>query len=83
VLDKMRYGAPCDYSCFHERDSELKAGNILFQLTLEEEEEYYKCATDVVYFVETYCKFLTDYGRVLVSLRDFQKEILHILGKQK
>ena len=71
-------GYDIDYSPFFERDLELRAPNIIFDMTKEEHDEYMKCAQDPVYFIENYCKFRTDYGDTLVTLRDFQKEIIHI-----
>ena len=81
-LKKLRYGAPIDLGAFYERDPELKAGNILFQLSHEEEEEFIKCSTDISHFVETHCKFLTDAGRTTVALRDYQEDILNTLGEE-
>jgi hypothetical protein len=82
TLQRFRYGEDVALDCFHSRDPELKGENILFQLTHEEEAEFNKCATDVEYFVRTYCRFLTDYGRVTVELRDFQSDILQTLGEE-
>jgi len=79
---KLRQGADVDLGCFHERNPELKAANILFQLSHEEEDEFIKCSSDVEYFVEKYCRFLTDKGRTTVDLRTFQKEILSTLGEE-
>jgi hypothetical protein len=80
TLENLRYGADVNLSCFHERDPELKGDNILFQLTHEEEQEFIKCSQDVKHFVEKYCRFLTDYGRKVVDLREFQRDILDTLG---
>lgn len=82
TLERLRYSAEVDLDCFHQRDPELKADNVLFQLTHEEEQEFIKCSQDIVYFVATYCQFLTDYGRQTVPLRDFQEEILNIVGDE-
>ena len=71
-----------DLSCFHERDFELKGQNIFFQLIHEEEQEFIKCSQDVEYFVESYCRFLTDEGRRTVELRDFQGDILDTIGEE-
>ena len=71
-------GYDIDFSPFFERDLDLRAPNITFNMTQEEHDEYMKCAQDPVYFIENYCKFRTDYGDTLVTLRDFQKEIIHI-----
>ena len=71
-------GYDIDFSPFFERDLDLRAPNITFNMTQEEHDEYMKCAQDPVYFIENYCKFRTDYGDTLVELRDFQKEIIRI-----
>lgn len=80
--EKLKFGIDADMSCFHDRDIELKAGNILFKLSQEEILEFHKCSTDINYFVSKYCRFLTDRGRRTVQLRDFQEEILEELGEE-
>jgi len=82
TLEQLRYGADVNLDCFHQRDPELKADNVLFELTAEEEAEFIKCSQDIDYFVETYCQFLTDYGRQTVTLREFQKDILNTVGEE-
>ena len=82
TLEQLRYSAEVDLDCFHQRDPELKADNVLFQLTHEEEQEFIKCSQNIEYFVETYCQFLTDYGRQTVDLRDFQRDILNTIGEE-
>jgi hypothetical protein len=81
-IDKLRMGLPTDLSPFHQGDIDLKADNILFQLTPEEIDEFHKCSEDIIYFVETYCRFMTDKGRKLVKLRDYQKKILLALAEE-
>jgi len=71
-----------DLSAFYERKIDLKASNVLFQLTPEEDAEFDKCSDDIEYFVSTYCKFLTDYGQQTVTLRDFQGDILNDIGEE-
>lgn len=85
AIDKLRFvpGDKINMGCFHDRRTNLKAGYITFQLTHEELEEYTKCAGNVVYFVSTYCKFLTDKGLSTVKLRDFQEDILSTLGEEE
>jgi len=82
TLEKLRLGIYADLSCFHTQDIELKAANILYQLTPDEIEEFHKCSHNIVYFVEKYCRFLTDFGRITVLLRDYQKNILESLSKE-
>jgi hypothetical protein len=61
---------------FHENDPELRKGQILFEYTEWELEEMRKCAEDVVYFADRYCKVMTDDGIQKISLRDYQVQIL-------
>lgn len=82
ALDKLRMGIQTDLSAFHMGDIELKAGELLYQLTAEEIDEFHKCSLDIVYFVEKYCRFLTDLGRKPVKLRDYQKRILRNLAAE-
>jgi hypothetical protein len=80
ALEKLRLGESIDSTCFHEKDYELRAQNIFFQLTPEEEDEFVKCSNDVEYFVENHCRFTTDQGKRTVPLRDFQSDILNTIG---
>jgi len=82
TLEKLRMGMPADLSCFHHGDIELKANDILYQLTQEEVDEFDKCSNDIIYFVEKYCRFLTDKGRKTVKLRTYQVNILRALAKE-
>jgi len=82
ILEKLRYGEEIDNSFFHEKDFELRGQNIFFQLTHEEEGEFNRCSQDIGYFVENYCQFLTDEGRITVELREFQEDILNTLGEE-
>ena len=83
TLDKLRMGMQVNMSCFHESDIELKAANLLYQLTQEEIDEFHRCSNDIIHFVETYCRFLTDAGRKTVGLRTYQKNILIALSKEE
>lgn len=83
TLEKLRMGIQTDLSCFHYGNIELKAGNLLYQLTADEIDEFHKCSQDIVYFVQKYCRFLTDAGRKTVKLREYQKNILRSLAEEK
>ncbi len=83
TIDKLRTGAYTDLSAFHQGDIELKSANLLYQLTPEEIDEFHKCSEDIIYFVEKYCRFLTDAGRRIVKLREYQKKILQALSEEK
>lgn len=55
----------------------LKRAGVSFKMSQEEVEEYIRCATDVHYFTEKYCKVKTEDGSIgSIKLRDYQKEIL-------
>lgn len=62
---------------FHENEPELRRGNIIFEYTEEELKEIEKCAGDVVYFANKYCKVMTDDGIRQIHLRDYQIQILN------
>ncbi len=61
---------------FHENEPDLRRGNVLFEYTDWELDEIKKCASDVVYFANNYCKVMTDDGIRQILLRDYQVQIL-------
>jgi hypothetical protein len=61
---------------FHENDPELRRGGILYEYTEWEMSEIRKCASDVIYFANTYCNAMTDDGIKKITLRDYQEQIL-------
>jgi len=83
TLQKLRLGMYVDMTCFHEKNIELKTGNIFFKLTKDEIDEFHKCSQDIIYFVEKYCRFMTDKGRMIVKLRPYQKKILKLLSEER
>lgn len=55
----------------------LRRAGVTFRMTPEEQQEYVKCAIDVHYFTEKYCKVKTEDGSIdNIKLRDYQREIL-------
>ena len=55
----------------------LRRAGVSFRMSPEEQEEYIKCALDVHYFTEKYCKVKTEDGSVgQIKLREYQEEIL-------
>jgi hypothetical protein len=55
----------------------LRRSGVTFRMTPDEQQEYIRCALDVHYFVEKYCKVKREDGSVgNIFLRDYQKEIL-------
>lgn len=53
-----------------------RKGNLMYEYTDDEMIELYKCATDIIYFAEKYCRIKTKEGIRKVVLRDYQKDIL-------
>lgn len=55
----------------------LRRAGVTFKMSPDEQQEYIKCALDVHYFVEKYCKVKREDGSIgNILLRDYQKEIL-------
>ncbi len=55
----------------------LRRAGVTFKMTKEEQEEYIRCALDVHYFTEKYCKVKTEDGSIdNIVLRDYQKEMM-------
>ena len=82
LIRQTRTGSEVDLFPFFCQDVELRNANITFKMTEEEYEEYNKCFGDANYFISNYCKFLTDNGRKLVKLRDYQEDIIEAVTSQ-
>ena len=76
LIKERNMGYDIPYDAFFMRDIDLRAPNVTFKMTDEEMEEYQRCYDDAVYYVENYCKFMTDHGLQVVELRDFQKNVV-------
>jgi len=83
IISDYNDGYDIDYSPFFWNDIELRAENVSYDYTNEEVEEFDKCLNDPVYFIEKYCKFMTDFGYRPVKLRTFQKKLIRIICSQK
>jgi len=68
---------------FYENQTKLLKGDLVFQRTEEEINEWKKCATDIIYFVNKYCKLMTPEGIKNVTLRDYQESYLKHLMKNR
>lgn len=64
---------------FYENNTKLLKGDLVFQRTQEEIEEWLRCKNDIIYFVEKYCKLMTPEGIKYVKMRDYQKRYLNHL----
>lgn len=76
LVKERNMGYDIPYDAFFMRDLDLRAPNVTFRMTDEEMEEYQRCYDDAGYYVENYCKFMTDHGLQVVELRDFQKKVV-------
>lgn len=62
----------------------LRRAGVVFQMSKSEQEEYIKCALDIHYFTEKYCKVKTEDGSVNnIRLRGYQKSILDDFVKKR
>lgn len=61
---------------FYENKTYLLKGDLVFKHTPEEIVEWKKCAGDVLYFANTYCKLMTPEGIKNIILRNYQEEYL-------
>ena len=68
---------------FYENNTKLLKGDLVFERTQEEINEWKRCKNDIVYFVEKYCKLMTPEGIKHVYLRDYQIDYLKHLEKNR
>ena len=68
---------------FYEYNTKLLKGDLVFDRTEEEIEEWKHCAGDIIYFAEKYCKLMTPEGIQHIELRDYQRDYLHHLEKNR
>ena len=68
---------------FYENNTRLLKGDLVFERTEEEIEEWKKCKNDILYFAEKYCKLMTPEGIQHIHLRDYQKKYLRHLEKNR
>lgn len=83
ALKGLEQGRKLVANPFYENDVKLLKGDLVFQRTPEEIEEWKRCKNDIVYFVEKYCKLMTPEGIQHVELRDYQVRYLKHLMKNR
>ncbi len=55
----------------------IKRSGVSFRMGADEQQEYIRCALDIHYFTEKYCKTKREDGSIgSITLRDYQEEIL-------
>lgn len=68
---------------FYENNTHLLKGDLVFERTDEEIDEWIRCKNDIIYFVEKYCKLMTPEGIKNVKLRDYQTHYLkHLMDNR-
>lgn len=68
---------------FYEGNTKILKGDLVFQRSEEEINEWVKCKNDIVYFAEKYCKLMTPQGIQHITLRGYQKKYLKHLEKHR
>lgn len=68
---------------FYEKNTSLIKGDLVFDRTPDEIQEWLKCKHDILYFAEKYCKLMTPEGIRHIQLRDYQKKYLQHLEKNR
>lgn len=68
---------------FYENNVKILKGDLVYQRTQEEINEWIRCKNDILYFAEKYCKLMTPEGIQHITLRDYQKRYLkHVTDSQ-
>ena len=83
ALKGLEEGKKLKANPFYENNTRLLKGDLVFERTEEEIEEWKKCRDDILYFAEKYCKLMTPEGVQHIHLRDYQKKYLRHLEKNR
>ena len=79
ALQGIEEGRKLTANPFYEGNTKLLKADLVYKRTDEEIAEWKKCANDIIYFAEKYCKILTPTGIDHVKLRDYQEKYLQHL----
>lgn len=83
ALRGLQQGKKLIANPFYEFNTKLLKGDLVFDRTQDEIDEWKRCASDIVYFADTYCKLMTPEGVKHVKLRDYQRRYLQHLEKNR
>lgn len=83
ALEGIKQGRKLVANPFYENNTKLLKGDLVFDRTIDEIQEWFKCKNDIIYFVEKYCKLMTPEGIKNVKLRDYQKKYLKHLVENR
>ena len=76
AFEGLKQGRKLVANPFYENNTKLLKGDLVFDRSKEEIEEWLRCKNDNIYFVEKYCKLMTPEGIKHVKLRDYQQKYL-------
>ena len=76
AFEGLKQGRKLVANPFYENNTKLLKGDLVFDRSKEEIEEWLRCKNDIIYFVEKYCKLMTPEGIKHVKLRDYQQKYL-------
>lgn len=79
AFEGIKQGRKLVANPFYENNTKLLKGDLVFDRTQEEIQEWLRCKNDIIYFVEKYCKLMTPEGIKNVKLRDYQVNYLRHL----
>ena len=83
AFEGLKQGRKLVANPFYENNTKLLKGDLVFDRTEEEIEEWLRCKNDIIYFGEKYCQFMTPEGIKNVKLRDYQKKYLkHLMDNR-
>lgn len=90
---KIQSDDPTNFKTFKDKSNKrsrylglpnLKRANLKTAWTREMRDEWKRCKDDILYFAENYCCIThIDYGVIRVQLRDYQKDMLQIMHKNR
>lgn len=83
ALEGIKQGRKLVANPFYENNTKLLKGDLVFDRTIDEIHEWFRCKNDIIYFVEKYCKLMTPEGIKNVKLRDYQKKYLKHLVENR
>lgn len=83
ALKGLEQGKKLIANPFYENNTKLLKGDLVFERTSEEIEEWIRCREDIIYFANKYCKLMTPEGIKNVEMRDYQKDYLRHLEKNR
>lgn len=76
AYEGLKQGRKLVANPFYENNTKLLKGDLVFDRTPKEIQEWLRCKNDIIYFVEKYCKLMTPEGIKNVTLRDYQRNYL-------